>query len=328
MTETLINPIAFAVLVGVAVYIALVALIPKRYMKGSTDYTRSKLQELERAELWQEAEHQDHTPVLQEYQGPLPFMAKVFMALPGAKSTYPGFLKAGLEQRIGVVFTACLALFIVGIFALQSLGWGVAVVMSAILSLVLGWHYVRQRVARRNDVFVQYFPDALDMLVRSVRSGYPIHSAIRMIVDNMPAPISTEFRQVAEEVAYGSTLVDALTRLAARIDEPDVHFFVVVLSVQQEIGGSLAEILQNLSSIIRKRKHLRMKIKALSSEGRATAWVLGLLPVAEAAIVQAVSPGHMTPLFTTTTGHIILTITIVIIGLGIMVIKQMVNIRI
>ena len=103
------------------------------------------------------------------------------------------------------------------------------------------------------------FPDVLDMIVRSVKSGFPLNTAIKLIAENMEPPVSTEFQQVSDEVALGRPLNHSLARLAERIPEQDIKFFVVVLNVQQETGGNLAEVIGNLSGIIRKRKHLRMK---------------------------------------------------------------------
>ena len=321
--------IILAILVGLSVYLGLVALIPRRFHKRSTSYTRSMVQKLEKkVSAEQQNEYQASASVLRQQGKSTGLMARIFMALPGAERVYPSLLKAGLAGQIGGFFTACIVVFVIAGYALSALGVLIMLPGAFILSFLFGWRYIRRRISRRNDDFLKNFPDALDMLVRSVRSGYPISAAIRMVTDNMQPPVSTEFKQVADEVAYGSTLIEALQRLAARIDEPDVHFFVVVLSVQQDVGGSLAEVLQNLSSIIRKRKYLRMKIKAISSEGRATAWVLGSMPFVEGAIVEFVAPDHLTPLFTTSTGHLLLAATLGIAGMGIFIVKQMVNIKV
>jgi len=129
-------------------------------------------------------------------------------------------------------------------------------------------------------------------------------------------------------VSYGRTLPEALLRMSRRIDEQDLHFFVVVLSVQQETGGSLAEVLANLSSVIRKRKQLRQKIHALTSEGRTTSYILGGLPVMEFCILYWVSPGYLDPLFATLTGNIILGIAIGLIVSAMWVVRAMINIDI
>ena len=172
------------------------------------------------------------------------------------------------------------------------------------------------------------FPDAVDLIVRSVRSGHPINTAMRMITENMDSPIRDEFRQVTDEVSYGRTLPEALKRMSARIALQDVDFFVVVLSVQQETGGSLTEVLTNLSTIIRKRKQLRAKIRAMTSEGRATSYILGAIPVVEFGALYVITPSYLDPLFTTMTGNIILGAAIGLIITSQYVIRIMINIDI
>ena len=166
------------------------------------------------------------------------------------------------------------------------------------------------------------------MIVRSVRSGHPLNSAMRMIAENMDNPVKEEFKQVVDEVSYGRSLPEALNRLAQRIDEPDLNFFVVVLSVQQETGGSLAEVLSNLSSIIRKRRQLRLKIRALTSEGRATSYVLGGLPVVEFIALYFVTPAYLDPLFDTIQGNVILGVAAGLILIAMWIVRAMVNIDI
>jgi len=136
--------------------------------------------------------------------------------------------------------------------------------------------YIAQR--RRKRVEAQ-FPVALDVFVRALRAGHPIAAALELLTDEMEDPIGSEFGLVADEVAYGAELTDALTAMAERWDLDDIRMFVVSLSVQNETGGNLAEILQNLSHVIRERASLYMKVRALSSEGRMTGWMLTILPV-------------------------------------------------
>lgn len=132
---------------------------------------------------------------------------------------------------------------------------------------------------RRRKRMEEQFPIALDVFVRALRSGHPIASAIDLLTHEMEDPIGSEFGLVSDEVAYGADLADALEDLAERWDLDDVRMFVVCLSVQNETGGNLAEILQNLSEVIRARASLYMKVRALSSEGRMTGWMLTILPV-------------------------------------------------
>ena len=144
----------------------------------------------------------------------------------------------------------------------------------------------------------------------------------------MEDPVGPEFKQVINEVSYGRPLVEALRRLAKRIDEPDVHFFVVVLSVQQETGGNLAEILSNLSNVVRGRKKLTQKIRAMTSEGRATAWILGSLPVIQFGAIFATSPDYLEPLFTTFMGNILLAVAFGMVAFAVWIITKMIDVDI
>ena len=136
--------------------------------------------------------------------------------------------------------------------------------------------FLAQRKRRRMQ---EQFPVGLDIFVRALRSGHPIASAIELLTEEMEDPIGSQFGLVSDEVSYGAELTDALHAMAERWDLDDIRMFVVCLSVQNETGGNLAEILENLSTVIRERASMYMKVRALSSEGRMTGWILGVLPV-------------------------------------------------
>lgn len=149
-------------------------------------------------------------------------------------------------------------------------------------------NFVGQRRRKRVE---QQFPVALDVFVRALRSGHPIASAIDLLTHEMEDPIGSEFGIVADEVSYGSELADALQAMADRWDLEDMRMFVVSLSVQSETGGNLAEILENLSHVIRARASMYMKVRALSSEGRMTGWMLTVLPIFAFVSMFLVNPG-------------------------------------
>ena len=139
--------------------------------------------------------------------------------------------------------------------------------------------YFQARATRMRKKIVDQFPVALDVFVRGLRAGHPIAAALDLLTVEMPDPIGSQFGIVVDEVTYGADLRDALTAMADRWDLDDMRMFVVSLSVQSETGGNLAEILENLSTVIRERASMMMKVRALSSEGRMTATMLTGLPV-------------------------------------------------
>jgi tight adherence protein B len=149
---------------------------------------------------------------------------------------------------------------------------------------------LNMRGQRRRKRIEQQFPIALDIFVRALRAGHPIASALDMLTQEMEDPIGSEFGLVADEVSYGADLKDALQGMAERWDNNDMRMFVVSLSVQSETGGNLAEILENLADVIRARAAMFMKVRALSSEGRLTAWILTVLPAVSLVGMFLVNP--------------------------------------
>lgn len=180
----------------------------------------------------------------------------------------------------------------VAIFFLLLIGmagwWGMGVssgriLISAVFALLLGAvlpiMYLNFRATRIRNKMQEQFPVALDVFVRGLRAGHPIAAALDLLTVEMPDPIGTEFGLAVDEVTYGAELRDALQNMAERWNLDDMRMFVVSLSVQNETGGNLAEILENLSQVIRERAALLMKVRALSSEGRMTAFMLTVLPI-------------------------------------------------
>ena len=149
-----------------------------------------------------------------------------------------------------------------------------------------------------------------------------------MLAENAEEPVRSEFRQVTDEIALGRSMPQALSRLASRINEPDIRFFVVVLTVQQETGGNLAEIVSNLSGIIRKRKQIRLKIRAMTSEGKATGIILGALPVFVFCMLYFMQPGYLDPFFNDPLGMKFFGSAIALIVVCYFVVKQMINVDI
>ena len=149
----------------------------------------------------------------------------------------------------------------------------------------------RMAQSRRKKMEHQ-FPVALDIFVRALRSGHPIASAIDLLTKEMEDPIGSEFGLISDEVAYGANLIGALEHLAERWDLEDMRMFVVSLSVQSQTGGNLAEILENISKVIRDRHQMFLKVRALSSEGRMTGWMLTVLPVLTFVSIFASTPSY------------------------------------
>jgi tight adherence protein B len=254
-------------------------------------------------------------------------LSRAFMLLPGSGRALPALTRAGLIEGLPKLLMFGLLVFFAMLLLTSKMKLA-GVFLSLAIAVGVVALYVRRRVRKSRDQFVQLFPDALDIIVRSVRSGYPLNTALAIVAENLPEPVSGEFKRIVNEVTYGWTLQEALNRFRERMRESDVDFFVTVLSVQQECGGNLSEVLGNLSKVLRSRKHLRLKIKALSSEGRVTAWVLGSLPVLVVGAVSYMAPGHFDPMLNSSTGNIIIAVIVAMMATGAVMIKRIINIDI
>lgn len=182
--------------------------------------------------------------------------------------------------------------------------------------------------AKRKARFINHFADAVDIIVRGIRSGLPLGECLNIIARESPDPIDMEFRHVMEGTRLGLPLIDSLDRGAERVGVPEFKFFAIVLAIQQETGGNLAETLSNLSNILRARKKMKDKVKAMSSEARTTAGIIGSLPFAMGGILGVTSPDYIAELFTSSGGNIAIVAGFVSMSVGIAVMAKMINFKI
>ncbi len=202
-------------------------------------------------------------------------------------------------------------------FANVAIGIGTGV---GLPHLCVGW-----MVARRRNAFTRMFPDAIDLMVRGLRSGLPVTETIAASGREMRDPVGPEFQRISDAVRLGQTLEDALWEAARRLDTPEFKFFVISLSVQKETGGNLAETLANLSEILRSRKQMRLKIKAMSSEANASAAILGSLPFIMFGIIYLMSPEYESILFMDIRGRVMLGGALALMSAGVLVMRKMIR---
>ncbi|MEO9339625.1 type II secretion system F family protein [Mesorhizobium sp. SB112] len=179
--------------------------------------------------------------------------------------------------------------------------------------------------ARRVKAFLKEFPNALDVIVRAVKSGLPLNDGIRLIANESAEPVRTEFRRIVDAQQAGISIPDAAMRMSETMPCPEAGFFGIVIQIQQQAGGNLSEALGNLSRVLRDRKKMKAKVQALSMEAKASAAIIGALPFIVAIMVYLSSPNYITPLFVTSTGHLILGISLVWMSIGILVMRNMIN---
>lgn len=201
-------------------------------------------------------------------------------------------------------------------------------VISGALAVGLPLMLLSRRAEKHRQRMEEQFPLALDIFTRSLRAGHPIASAISLVTEEMSDPIGSEFGLVADEVAYGAELTDALLGMAERWNLEDMRMFVVSISVQSETGGNLAEILQNLSSVIRARASMYMKVRALSSEGRMSAVMLTALPILTLLGLFALNPGFYLDVATDPIFLIGFPALLVLYAIGVIIIRRMVDLEV
>ena len=187
--------------------------------------------------------------------------------------------------------------------------------------------FVGMLAKKRNAKFAMAFADAVDIIVRGLRSGLPLHDCLKVIGKESPEPLSGEFRRLVESLSMGMTLDQGLEKMYERLPAPELRFFAIVLSIQQKTGGNLGEALGNLSSVLRGRRMMREKIKALSSEAVSSAAVIGCLPPGVAGLLSVVNPHYLSVMFTDPRGHMMLASGAVIMGMGTMVMRKMINFK-
>ncbi|MDN5926862.1 MAG: type II secretion system F family protein [Hyphomicrobiales bacterium] len=206
-------------------------------------------------------------------------------------------------------------------------GASVYVIPGALLAGALGiprWLVMFMR-ARRVKAFLNEFPNALDVIVRAVKSGLPLNDAVRLIASEAQEPVRTEFRRIVESQQMGLSIPEAAMRLPETMPCPEAGFFGIVIQIQSQAGGNLSEALGNLSRVLRDRKKMKAKVQALSMEAKASAAIIGSLPIIVAGLVYISSPSYIMPLFVTSTGHLLLGIAAVWMSMGIFVMKKMMN---
>lgn len=206
--------------------------------------------------------------------------------------------RTGKDWTLGQYGMACggLFLFMTVVFAF---GLGMPFLLALLLGILIGLAVphmvVGMIIGRRIKKFIELFPDAIDLLVRGLRSGLPISESLSIVGRELPDPVGVEFRTVSDKIRIGRTMEQALMDTAQRINTPEFQFFVITLAIQRETGGNLAETLGNLSDVLRKRMQMKLKIKAMSSEAKASAYIVGALPFLVFGIVSAMNPGYVAP---------------------------------
>jgi tight adherence protein B len=240
-------------------------------------------------------------------------------------------LLARLARTGRAVTVGQYAMASLGLAALSAIGLAVAtpigVIPSLLVGLVIGMalpHMIIGRLGKRRvAAFIALFPEAIDLMVRALRSGLPISEAIIGAGHEIADPVGNELGRVEAGMRMGRDMENLLWDIAARIDVPEFRFFIIALSVQRETGGNLAETLANLSDVLRKRRQMRAKVRAMSSETRATTMILGGLPVVVILLLALTSPHYLVPLYTDIRGVFLDGVALAMLCTGVFIMNRM-----
>ena len=206
-----------------------------------------------------------------------------------------------LARHANIVITprmmaGVLVIMILVSFLLLTIFTGAALQVRILIAVIIGYAsvylWLRNKAKKRIALFEEQLPDALDLMVRSLRVGHPINAAVSIVAREMPDPIGTEFGLIADEATYGMPVQDALDRMAGRVPVPDLRFLAIAINIQATSGGNLAEILDGLSKVIRSRFKLFRKVKAITAEARWSGWFLSIFPIVALLGVQVVDPEY------------------------------------
>lgn len=247
-----------------------------------------------------------------------------------ARTTLAARLKqAGLSLSVRTFYIISAVVGLVT--GLGALIFGLPILVVLGIALIFGLGLPRWVVGflgkSRMKKFSLEFPNAVDVIVRGIKSGLPVHECFKIIARESSAPLGPEFQTLVEGLGVGLTLEQALEKMYGRMPTSELRFFTIVIAIQQKTGGNLAEALGNLSAVLRARRMMGEKIKALSSEALASAGIIASLPPAVMTMVMFTTPGYMMPLFTDFRGNFLLLIAAVLMSTGIFVMKRMISFK-
>ena len=247
----------------------------------------------------------------------------------------PALLRKRLEMTGKEITLGKYAMICLGVVALVSVGLifrGAPIILSLLLGIFFGVggpHFViGKMIKRRVAKFTSNFPDAIELMVRGLRSGLPITETLGIVASEIPGPVGVEFRMVADKMKIGRTMEAALQDTADRLGTPEFQFFVITLAIQRETGGNLAETLSNLADVLRKRAQMKLKIRAMSSESKASAYIVGALPFIVFGLVYMMNPKYMGGFFTDPRLIVAGIGGLIWMGIGALIMAKMVNFEI
>jgi tight adherence protein B len=237
--------------------------------------------------------------------------------------------QSGTESTLGVFILLSIVLasggFVIGLWVTSN------ALLSLIIAFFLGvfpFLYVYLKKKRRMEKFQRQLPDALDLIARALKAGHAFTGGLKMVGDELGEPVGTEFEKTLHEINFGSGIPEALKGLTQRVDCPDLRFFIISVIIQRETGGNLAEILGKISYLIRERFKLQSRVQVLASEGKLSAIILIAIPFVVALALSVLNPVYIKTLFVDPVGKALVAFALLMMAIGIVVMKRMIEIKV
>ena len=322
----------FFLILAVLVCVAVVMLLEGLYMLWNT-YKGPEAKKIEQRlqVLSAASDASAQAGVLrQRMLSSLPLVTRILQRIPRVHQLDRMIVQANLHWTVSRFLLGSAGLGLIGFLVVSGLLLQVPLLaaFAGVALAVLPLLYVRRRRAKRMRKMEEQLPDALDLLGRSLRAGHAFGAGLQMIGQEMADPIASEFRFVNDEMNFGVSLEQALTNLSVRVPVTDLRYFVVAVLIQRESGGNLTEVLGNLSRLIRERLKLYWRVRILSSEGRLSAWVLGLMPFILAGLMNLFNPAFMAPLWTDPMGIALVRNMLLMMAFGVLLLRKITRIRV
>lgn len=320
-------------LITLSIFLAVVAIVFVLYysVTAARESTKSEVKRrLQSIALRQTVSDEDMPSILkEEVMSSIPAINRLLFKLPFALKCDKLLDQADVRMRVSTLFMADVIIFFVGLLL------GILVNRGILVALVLGvalasipFLYLLQKKNTRLRKFTEQFPDSLDMIARSLRAGHSFTSAIQVVSQEMPDPVSKVFRIAYDEQGLGLSLAESLSNMTIRINSLDLSFFVTAVNIQRDTGGNLAEILEKLGITIRERFRILGQLKVYTAQGRLSGLILALIPIVLALVLWIINPGYIKVLFVTKLGNYMLGSAVVLQIIGFFVIRKIIRIQI
>jgi tight adherence protein B len=318
-------------LTAIAVFILILGVIEAFYLAFRTIRNSEKKEVQRRLSALSFRSHQNEEIdiVRKRLLSEVPWLNRMLLGFSWTNRMYLLLEQAGIQRPLGF-FLLVSILLVVGTFLIGS--WitphYVVIIPAAVFLGSLPFLYIYSKKNRRMKKFESQLPDAMDLIARSLKAGHAFSSGLKMVGDEFSDPVGTEFDKTVNEINLGMGVIDALKNLLNRVDCPDLNFFVISVVIQRETGGNLAEILENISHLIRERFKLHGRIQVLSAEGRLSALILTALPFLVAFALTLFNPVYIRTLITDPTGNIMIGLALLLIIVGYLTMRRMIKIEV